>query len=213
MRHQLREPLPALPDRMKDLPVSAKGYPVPYFVKYIDGVPDFRVMDEEKYARCLKNNVCWCCGKPLGRYKAFVGGPLVAINKISAEPPLHRDCAEFSVQACPFLLLPKAKRRDTSDVTIEVSAMGGMMLDHNPTVTAMYMTASFKVTHDANGLLLRMGDPTEVIWYTNGRIANREEVIEAMERSVEAAREKADARQMRMTEENYTRALQRMLPG
>ena len=33
------------------------------------------------------------------------------MNRTSAEPPSHRDCAEFAVKACPFLTQRELTRR------------------------------------------------------------------------------------------------------
>src|SRR5437764_29347 len=99
--------LPALPSRLKLLPVDERGFPVPWFVAWIDGKPDFRVVDQRKMAIAVSEKRCWVCGDFLGRYMAFVIGPMCAVNRVSSEPPSHRECAEFSVRACPFLTKPK----------------------------------------------------------------------------------------------------------
>jgi hypothetical protein len=59
-----------LPKRMLHLPLDTRGYPVPRFVEWIDGKPDFRVMNGQYYAACCKRNLCWICGEPLGRWRA-----------------------------------------------------------------------------------------------------------------------------------------------
>jgi len=47
---------------------------------------------------CVRHKRCWLCGQPLGKFMCFVVGPMCAINKTSAEPPSHRDCALYAVQ-------------------------------------------------------------------------------------------------------------------
>ena len=37
-----------MPDRMRHLAVSAEGYPIPFFVPYFDGKPEFRGFDPDK---------------------------------------------------------------------------------------------------------------------------------------------------------------------
>lgn len=82
----LRRGLPPLPDRIKALPIDARGYPIPWFVASVDG--------------------------KLGRHLSFVIGPMSAINRNTSEPGCHRDCAQFAVRACPlFLVLPDAQYR------------------------------------------------------------------------------------------------------
>ena len=62
----MREFASPLPDRMKALPVDKRGYPVPKFVEWIDGEPDFRVVSPSHMARCFRHHRCWICGEPLG---------------------------------------------------------------------------------------------------------------------------------------------------
>src|SRR6267154_1896953 len=100
------------PKRSAELPRDERGYPVPWFVEWIDGKPDFRVMDSDKLVEAIKYKRCWVCGGPLGHYKVFTIGPMCMVNRTSAEPPSHRDCAEFSVRNCPFLTTPDMHRRE-----------------------------------------------------------------------------------------------------
>src|SRR2546426_12752289 len=65
--------LETLPPRLRKLRVDARGYPVPWFVAWIDGpdgpetVPEFRAMDGRKFRAAVKQRLCWVCGEPLGR--------------------------------------------------------------------------------------------------------------------------------------------------
>lgn len=180
MATALREGLPELPPRMRALPVDSRGYPVPYFVGYVDGKPDFRVMDGRKLAECVYFKRCWLCGQPLGQYKAFVIGPLSTVNRVSAEPPCHTDCAKFAAQACPFLTLPKAVRRD-ANMPASSRDPGGVMLKRNPGVAAVWVTREFRTVHHGDGLLFRIGEPEQTFWYAEGRAASRGEVWSSVE--------------------------------
>src|SRR5262245_5294347 len=100
-----------IPDRMKHLPISDQGYPIPWFVpEDKDGNPVVSAGDPDKRRRAYQYRLCWCCGQKLGRHLHFVLGPMCIINRATAEPPLHRECALYSVQACPFLSRPKMRR-------------------------------------------------------------------------------------------------------
>ena len=99
-----------MPDRIARLPVDARGFPVPEFAMWYNGVPDFRVIKPGYVRKCIIKNNCWICGERLGVRKAFVIGPMCCINRISAEPPSHRDCALFAAKNCPFLSMPLARR-------------------------------------------------------------------------------------------------------
>jgi hypothetical protein len=80
-----------MPDRIRRLPISPTGFPVPWFVEWFqirkpcpagDGVPDFRVVDPTKMAVAVKKNRCWVCGQPRSVvFKAFVIGPMCALSE------------------------------------------------------------------------------------------------------------------------------------
>lgn len=221
----LRENLPLLPRRMQSLPVSDRGYPVPWFVAEIDGKPEFRAMDGRKWALAVEKNLCWVCGQALGTRFVFVVGPMCGINRISSEPPSHKDCAEFSAKACPFLTMPKMVRREGDDLDAIRVPAAGMMLERNPGVTLLWFTRSytpFKVRRDeANpGYLIRMGDPFEVAFYAHGRKATREEIQQAIETGLPALYEACEMEPTPAEQEAARRQLERqkevffrLLPG
>lgn len=168
----LRPELPALPDRIKRLPVSERGY--------LDGVPDFRVIGPNKVADAYRNQLCWVCGEKLGSFKAFLIGPMCAINRVSSEPPSHRDCAEFSARACPFLARPHAHRRE-SNLPTGVCEPAGVGISRNPGVALVWVTKKFRAFRAPNGVLFDVGEPLEVVWYAEGRLATRAEVVESVD--------------------------------
>jgi hypothetical protein len=51
---------------MSDLPVDERGFPVPWFVAWFDGKPEFRAMDGLKWIRAVREHLCWVCGGRLG---------------------------------------------------------------------------------------------------------------------------------------------------
>src|SRR5690242_2247182 len=109
LRPELEQPLP---DRIARLPLDERGYPVPWFVDWVDGKPEFRAMDPAKWKRAVKERLCWVCGDRLGVLLVFPIGPMCGINRTTAEPPSHRDCALWSVRNCPFLSRPHMVRRE-----------------------------------------------------------------------------------------------------
>lgn len=185
----LRENLPPLPERMKSLPVSDRGFPVPWFVQWLKdgkaclpgtGTPEFRMMDFEKHVRAIERSLCWVCGQPRGSRFAFVVGPMCGVNRISSEPPSHKDCAEFSAKACPFLSMPKMVRRDNG-LPENVCEPGGISITRNPGVALLWFTRSFEIVPTTPTVLFRFGDPFEVAWYVEGREATRAEVMQSVE--------------------------------
>ena len=104
-----------MPPRVAVLPVNKAGYPVPWFVDRdadVNGQPDFRYADPRKLDRAIAYSLCWVCGQRRGVHASFVIGPMCSVNRVSAEPPCHLDCAIYSARACPFVANRKMVRRD-----------------------------------------------------------------------------------------------------
>jgi hypothetical protein len=197
----IRPGLPELPLRIARLPIDERGYPVPWFVAMVGGKPDFRVADGDKIVTAVRFKRCWICGQPLGRYLAFVVGPMCTVNRISSEPPSHTECATFAVKACPFLALPKATRRD-ANLPEAIEDPPGVFITRNPAVTAVWITNNYVPRPVDGGVLFSMGVPTTVLWFTKGRRATHEEALASFDSSLPALREIADA-------EGESEALQR----
>lgn len=180
MNAHYRPALPPLPAYMRDLPLSEQGYPIPYFVGMDNGRPNFQLADTRKWLNCTEQGRCWICGKTLGAFKVFAIGPMAAINRISAEPPSHLDCAEYAVAACPFLLHPKAKRR-ALDETLPLVMPPGVHTEHNPGVMLLWTTKSSTFNSRARPSIIHLGEPTTVRWYSEGKAANRLQATAAMD--------------------------------
>lgn len=180
--YALRDGLPSLPERIKALPVNEQGYPVPFFVAWIDGKPDFRITDPARIRDAVIGDRCWICGQKLGKHRAFVIGPMCTVNRIAPEPPSHADCAVFSAQACPFLSLPRAHRRE-ANMPEGHCEPPGVMLKRNPGVVAIWHTRHYRIMR---GPLFQLGEPEDVRWLTQGREATRAEVIASFESGLPA---------------------------
>lgn len=168
--------LTEMPAQIAALRRDARGYPVPWFVLWVDGKPQFPVMDRLKWKAAIVDRLCWVCGDKLGAYLAFVAGPMCGINRTSAEPPSHLGCAEFAVANCPFLVNPKMKRIE-NEVTREGVSPGGVMLRRNPGVSLVWVTKKYSTFSDGFGnILLEMGKPMRIAAYREGRVADSEEL-------------------------------------
>lgn len=175
--HQLRADLPPLPERFKNLPIDERGYPVPFFVKWLNGKPEFRIADGYKHKLCMIQRLCWVCGQKLVGLKTFPIGPMCSINRISSEPPSHLECAEWSVKGCPFLSKPNMKRRE-DDLTRNLSASAGIMIERNPGVTVLWTTLSYRRVSDGSGeKLFSLGDPHSLSFWSEGRTATHKEIM------------------------------------
>jgi hypothetical protein len=189
----------AMPDRIRRLPISPQGFPVPFFVQWFDdggpcptgaGTPDFRVVDPRKMRRAVDNHFCWVCGGPMGVFKCFVIGPMCAINRVISEPPSHRDCAIYAARVCPFLANPRTRRNErdlyAADGTLRggLGEPAGLHLDRNPGAVCAWITKSyrpFRPQAGNAGLLFSLGSPVEVLWFAQGRRATREEVMASID--------------------------------
>jgi hypothetical protein len=179
--------LPELPPRIKRLPKDERGFPVPKFVVWMkDGkeapdrtspgvVPDFRYADAAFRARAFRNRLCWVCGEPTGVHRVYAIGPMCVVNRTTSEPASHRDCAEFAVKACPFLLRPRMRRLPMGED--EPRESPGVMLERNPGATCLYETnEATKVGDGKGGWLIKLGHPDRVDWWAEGRKATRAEI-------------------------------------
>lgn len=102
-----------IPKELAHLKIDNRGYPVPYFVSWIDGKPEFRFLNAERLDMIIRRKVCHICGKKLpDDFFYFISGPMGLKNKISTDAPMHRLCAQFSLVACPHLYRQKAERRE-----------------------------------------------------------------------------------------------------
>jgi hypothetical protein len=181
----VRTELEALPSRMKILPVDDRGFPVPWFVAWQDGKPVFQAMDGEKWIKAVRQRLCWVCGGPLGVYKTFVAGPMCGINRTSAEPPNHVECAQWSARNCPFLSNPRQARRDMEGASL-IDAPG-FALQRNPGVTMLWTTRTYSVFDDGHGRpLITFGEPESVEWFAEGRQATRGEIMHSIETGMPA---------------------------
>lgn len=196
-----------LPERMRGLALDHRGFPVPWFVAWVDSagrlldegmpgaVPDFRLIDTRKLNRAVVDRRCWLCGQPLGRFLAFVIGPMCAVSRVNSEPPSHRDCAEFAVWACPFLSRPKM-RRNEAGLPPERNPAPGVHLEHNPGAMALWVATSyrpFKASQGNEGTLFELGDPIELQWFVEGRRATTGEIREALAKGLPQLRAAAEA--------------------
>lgn len=170
-----------MPARIERLPRDRRGYPVPWFVAWVDGEPDFRVLKEDAIVDALRFDTCWICGGALGRHRTYVIGPMGAVNRVSAEPPSHRECAEYSARVCPFLTIPHMHRVE-GNYPEGAEEPAGVMIKRNPGVALLWcIEGKTRFFEAPNGILFDVGTPSSVLWYAEGREATRDEVMASIE--------------------------------
>lgn len=180
----------AIPGRIKKLPVSENGFPVPKFVCWVNGKPDFRAVDARWLYKAWPKRLCWLCGEPLGKFMAFTIGPMCAVNRINSEPPSHLECAEFAVKACPFLTQPN-RGRNLEELPEGAVDAAGVPLDRNPGVTLLWVTRTYTKFDVNGGILFRLGKPESTQWWARGRAATRDEVLKSIESGLPTLRDMA----------------------
>jgi hypothetical protein len=197
----------SMPRSMERLKRDSAGRPIPYFVSYVKGKPDFRVMDMEHYHEAIRRRLCWVCGQTMpgsqlrhGKVEVlgmtshtFVAGPMCLVNMVSAEPPSHPHCAMWSARACPFLVNPEKVRREGGLPAEQVGIVGGKAIMRNPKVTGLFSVRRWWVEPVHNGQVIRFDRISAAQWLCEGRTATRAEVDESIESGLVIVREAAEA--------------------
>jgi hypothetical protein len=169
------------PPGIRSLPIDPKTkLPVPFFVAWIDGKPDFRVVEPGKIVACVREHRCWICGKPLLSVVSFMIGPMCLINRISSEPPSHTSCCRFAARVCPFLSRP-VMRRNKKNLPENRTDAAGIGIDRNPGVSVVWTTNAYQpVQVDGGGILFSIADPLTLEFWREGRLATKAEVMESI---------------------------------
>lgn len=180
--------LPEPPPRIANLKKDHRGYPVPWFVHWATRRrPDFRVIRQNGRERALGGPLCWICGGKLGVHRVFVIGPMCVVNRVTMEPPSHRECAEYAAIACPFLAKPRMRRLPTDD--LGETHVAGLMIERNPGVTCLYETRDYRPFKTGDGKddwLIQLGKPQRIDFWREGRPATRAEVMESIDSGLPA---------------------------
>lgn len=184
-----------MPSRIAELPVDAISRPVPWFVAFINGVPDFRVVAPGKLHHALRGSLCWICGHGFagGEDRAWLIGPMCALNLVTAEPPSHLECATWSARNCPFLGTPNMVRRDRHMPEGAVNP-AGIMLRRNPGASVVWVTGyrAWKAEREGRGYLFRLGPAKRALWFAEGREATRAEVLASIDSGLPILRKMAE---------------------
>lgn len=173
-----------IPKRVSRLPRDARGLPIPFvtFVDPVTGKPDFRVLDVQRQALCIKNKQCAICGQQLGKFIAFIGGPKSGESRAFVDPGMHRQCAEFAAKVCPFISRETAEYRDISEKEEQTLVELGILVSTSPTIPAerddpsmfIYITKGYRPVRLSNAEVGSVAEPwVEVIQVEQKRPAWR----------------------------------------
>lgn len=161
------KPRPPLPRRMLSLP-KFQGLRIPASVVYDSaGKPDFRIMHPERYLRLLRERRCGICGTGLGVKLAFVGGPRSMESRYFTDLPMHRLCAEYALQVCPFLAVPSHQYnnvRPIGDATVNEHVS-----TDKPAMFGLGITDGYGAEFISSNHLLIYANPFEAVhWWAGG---------------------------------------------
>lgn len=155
-----------MPKRLKKRP-KFRGLPIPFttFVKS-DGTPDFKVTDQKTWAVCILTKRCGLCGEKLLNHEYyFIGGEISCGNGVFYDPPMHKECAHYAFQVCPFLACEKgyskAPPTKVEGVTITVDPN---MLPHRPAKMGILLTTDWAIVPIQNGHYFKIRDIVSIEW-------------------------------------------------
>lgn len=188
--------LPAdTPRALRSRPRTFNGYPIPWFAAPVNGQLDIRVADGDKILVAARRRLCWVCGQKLrARENWFVIGPMCSVNRISAEPPLHRECAVFSAKYCPFLTRPRM-RRNSKDLP-EAGFINEGGHERNPGAMLLWNAVDWHIErHGPRARYFKVGEPMmPPEWWAEGEPCDRATAEAAFESGIEVLRETARER-------------------
>ena len=123
-----------IPDRMKKFPLWKGKYPMFYTLsKNADGTPNFKAVSRSKQIEAIGKNLCHICGEKLTLPYWFILLGEEVEHRHTRDGPMHRECAVYAGQTCPFLSNPYARR-----TFIKPEGLSSVeMMDHNLLVEMM----------------------------------------------------------------------------
>lgn len=121
------------------MPRDRHGHIVTWSSGWLDGEPMLGTNDAAKVARCILERLCGACGDPLDYWIAFLGDEVVVKSREFLEPPMHVDCARYSIAVCPYLASPDFAPKRTRPGVMQVADR-----TRSPRM-ALYITRGFRI--------------------------------------------------------------------
>lgn len=205
---------PDAPARVARLPADPRGFPVPWFVAWRDGVPHFPAVDAEKLGVAWRDERCWVCGDKLGAWRGWVVGPMSVIEGATPEPPSHCDCAAFAVIACPHLTSAHARPSPVHGAAQGYAAQANVVQVASG-ATAIWVTKGRGATpfQAGGGMLFLLDEPARLDWYAGPRRATADEVRKAVAVGLPILRRAAEAERRLPAFEARLKWLERWTPA
>lgn len=157
---------------MSERPRDERGYPIPWDVPIVDGVPQFRETDPNRTLATIAGKLCGLCGVLMERI-ALIGGPIAVDLGLFTEPPMHPDCARYALKVCPFLVVKNA-RYSGAPFRPETELVEGIGEEH-PEVFGLVVAEGFKLVMipDKAEAAFQPEGVAMVFWYREGKPARR----------------------------------------
>ena len=99
-----------IPNRMKSLEKDARGYPCPVILQRdATGKALFTVNNAAKVELVARRHFCGICGKKMPANDRWLVASARLFTDFRAgflDPPMHRECAEYALQVCPYIANP-----------------------------------------------------------------------------------------------------------
>ncbi len=166
-----------MPPRIARMATDRRGYPIPYTVMYVNGVPDFTAVDPKKWLTLLKIQGCGICGGTLHGRMFFVGGPLCAENRLFFDHPMHEECATYALQVCPFLCIPKMHYRKETSLPPGANILKSVSKD-KPDVFMLGSSRGYDLMRNGKEVLLHAQPWDTLRWWKEGvEITDQVEVV------------------------------------
>jgi len=152
-----------MPERIARLKRDKRGYPITFVTAlFEDGTADFSTLDEDRVGYVLAEKLCGVCAEEHEDIKCAIATPDEKERGIFRDPPMHFECANYALEACPFLA-----SHDMSYIPVEYKPTGIALLgpDFIPTEVTRVASTEQRIRQEYS--LLKFRD------YTFGRTAQR----------------------------------------
>lgn len=158
-----------IPDRLKKFPLY-QGMLV-HFTVWVgdDGVPDFKVVQENNRRLCMVESLCALCGQTLLSPMVFIGGAGSMESRVFVDGPMHEECASYAVKVCPYLMIetwqhtPRKSRVETGP-GVKVFEYEEVPIGR-PRMGVFYTTGYSLVRERADGpIYYRANEPIKIDW-------------------------------------------------
>lgn len=162
------------PPGVAELETDHRGYPIFYAIQPPEGAElDFRVLNVRHHVEIAKKNLCAICGNKNDYWLSFIGGPMCVkgpagetlrhmVNDLDEFPPpewsglkrtfgifgdgpMHRACAEYAMQVCPYLTIRTMDYKETPSEKVPGTVMDKNVILKKPKYMLLATVRSYRL--------------------------------------------------------------------